>query len=50
MKPIDGTFRDLLGHSPDTVIKGPAVVAIQIALVLGEEVTNDGVKLSGKQA
>jgi hypothetical protein len=50
MQPINGSLRDILAHSLDMIVEGPAIMAVEIALVLCEQVTNDGVEFSGKQA
>ena len=47
-EPFDGAPRGVFGHAFYAVVIRPAVVAVQIALPLGEEVGNDGLKVAGQ--
>ena len=49
-EPVDGTARRVFRHALDAIVIGPAVVTIEIAFPFGEEVSNDGLKVSGQDA
>ena len=46
MQPIDGALRCVFGHSLHFVVEGPAVVAIEIALELGEEISDERMEIA----
>jgi hypothetical protein len=48
VQPVDRTPRDVLGHALDLVVIGPAIPAIEVALVFDKQVSGDGVKLPGR--
>jgi hypothetical protein len=50
VEPIDRPPGDILRHSLDPIVERPAVVAIEVALPLGEEIGNDGVEFAGLYA
>ena len=50
MEPIDRTSRDVFGHALDLVVEGPAVPAVQVALVFEEKVRGNRVKLARQNA
>ena len=46
MEPVNGALGDILGHALHLVIEGPAVPAIEIALVIDEEISGDGMEFA----
>jgi hypothetical protein len=50
VQPIDGASGGVFAHAADAIIVGPAVVAIEIAFPLREEVGDDGPKFSGEHS
>jgi hypothetical protein len=50
VQPIDSALGGVFTHAAHAIVVGPAVVAIEIAFPLGEEVGNDGLKFSGKNS
>jgi hypothetical protein len=50
VEPINGTLGHVLGHAFDFVVEGPAIPAIEIALVVEEKVGGDGMKFAGHHA
>src|SRR5215471_7931647 len=46
IKPVYGAARRILGHTLDAIVVGPAVMTIEIAFPFGEEISNDGLKIS----
>jgi len=49
-EPVDGAPRGVFRHAFDAVVIRPAVVAVQVAFPLGEEVRNDRLKVAGQDA
>src|SRR5262245_25567428 len=49
MKPVDGRLRHFLGHALDVVVERVTVVAVDVALVLREEIRDDRVKIARQQ-
>src|SRR5262245_823525 len=49
MKPVDGRARDLFGHALDAIVERIAVVTVEVALKLGEQVRHDGVEIAGQK-
>ena len=50
MKPVDGAARDVFRHPFDLVIEGPAIPAVEVALVLEEEIGGNGMKFARHHA
>ena len=50
VQPVDRAPRHVLGHALHAVVERPAVVAIQIAFPLREQVGDDGVKIARQHA
>jgi hypothetical protein len=46
VEPVDGAASHIFRHPLDLVVVGPAIPAVQIALVLDEQIRGDGVELS----
>src|SRR5262249_45817898 len=49
MQPVDRGLRDLLGHAFHPIVVRVAVVAIEIAFVLGKQVSDDGMEIARQQ-
>src|ERR1700757_5114221 len=50
IEPINGSARNVLGHSLHSVIEGPAVSAIKIALVLDKQVRRNRMEVTRQDA
>jgi len=50
VQPINRTPRYILCHALDPVIEGPAIPAIDITLVLNEEIGSDWMEIAGHYA
>src|SRR5215467_5830214 len=48
MEPIYRSARDIFGHAFNAIVKGPAVPAIEIALVFNEKIGGDRMKVAGQ--
>src|SRR5438445_12635778 len=46
MEPVYRAARDIFRHALDLVVEGPAIPAVQVALVFNEEIGGDRMKLS----
>ena len=49
LQPVDRRARDLLGHALHAVVVGPAVVAVEVALQLGEQIRDDRMEVAWEQ-
>jgi hypothetical protein len=47
VQPVDRSARNLFGHALDAIIIGPTVMAVEVALILGEQIGNDGMEVAG---
>jgi hypothetical protein len=46
MQPIDGALGNVLRHTLHCVVEGPAIPAVEIALVIQKEIRRDGMELA----
>jgi len=47
MQPVDGTFGHIFGHALHFVVEGPAVPAVEVALVVDKQIRGNGMEFTG---
>src|SRR5205823_9651058 len=48
MQPVDRALGGVLGHALYAIVEGPTIMAVEIALPLGEEIRNDRMQMAWK--